>query len=95
MRVKVEIKDTITRDLKDKLKTLKTLYKDSHKEFVSLTPIDKGNARRKTKLQNNAIVADYPYAQRLDEGWSKQAPKGMTEPFEQWLDKKIKTTFGK
>ena len=95
MRVKVEIKDNITGDLKNKMKSMKTLYKESLQEFVSLTPIDKGNARRNTKLSNNAIVANYPYAQRLDEGYSKQAPKGMVEPFEKWLDKKIKTTFGK
>lgn len=56
------------------------------KKFRELTPKDQGNARRKTKLQsNNTIVADYPYAVRLNEGWSKQAPKGMVEPFLKWL----------
>jgi hypothetical protein len=49
MRVKVEIKDNITGDLKNKIKSMKTLYKESLQEFVSLTPIDKGNARRNTK----------------------------------------------
>lgn len=39
-----------------------------------------GNARRKTVLKNNEIQANYPYAQRLEEGYSSQAPKGMTEP---------------
>lgn len=39
-----------------------------------------GNARRKTILRGNQIEANYPYAQRLEEGWSSQAPKGMTEP---------------
>ena len=39
-----------------------------------------GNARRKTVLRSNEIQANYPYAQRLEEGWSSQAPKGMTEP---------------
>lgn len=39
-----------------------------------------GNARRKTVLRGNQIEANYPYAQRLEEGWSSQAPKGMTEP---------------
>lgn len=39
-----------------------------------------GNARRKTVLRGNEIQANYPYAQRLEEGWSSQAPDGMTEP---------------
>ena len=39
-----------------------------------------GNARRKTQLRGNEIQANYPYAQRLEEGYSTQAPKGMTEP---------------
>lgn len=39
-----------------------------------------GNARRNTVLKNNEIQANYPYAQRLEEGYSSQAPKGMTEP---------------
>jgi hypothetical protein len=39
-----------------------------------------GNARRNTKLQNNNIDANYPYAKRLEEGYSSQAPNGMTEP---------------
>lgn len=39
-----------------------------------------GNARRKTTLKNNTIDANYPYAKRLDEGYSSQAPDGMTEP---------------
>ena len=39
-----------------------------------------GNARRKTVLRSNEIQANYPYAKRLEEGWSSQAPKGMTEP---------------
>lgn len=39
-----------------------------------------GNARRKTVLQGNEIQANYPYAVRLEEGYSSQAPKGMTEP---------------
>ena len=34
----------------------------------------------KTTLRNKQIKSGYPYAGRLDEGWSKQAPKGMTEP---------------
>lgn len=48
--------------------------------FVRTTPIKTGNARRSTSLNNNEIDANYPYAGKLDNGYSKQAPKGMTEP---------------
>ena len=46
------------------------------------TPIDKGNARRSTRLTNKnlTIFSDYPYAGRLDDGYSKQSPKGFTDP---------------
>lgn len=39
-----------------------------------------GHARRKTVLKGNEVQANYPYAQRLEEGYSSQAPNGMTEP---------------
>lgn len=56
------------------------ITKFAYKEFVDNTPIRSGNARRNTKLRGNIIDADYPYAQRLEEGYSRQSPKGMTEP---------------
>lgn len=52
----------------------------AYKAFVKNTPIRSGNARRKTKKTNNSIDANYAYAQRLEEGYSRQAPNGMTEP---------------
>lgn len=48
--------------------------------FKDLTPIDTGNAKRKTRLSGNEITTNYPYAQRLDTGYSKQAPEGMSKP---------------
>jgi hypothetical protein len=71
-----------------------------HAEFVKNTPIDKGNARRSTRLQNNTIIADYPYSQSLEDGHSRQAPRGMVEPTEQWIQKEVNrrlkgTTNGK
>lgn len=51
--------------------------------FVNKTPVRSGNARRNTRLENdNTIVAAYPYAERLDDGYSKQAPNGMVRPTE-------------
>lgn len=49
--------------------------------FRSITPEATGNAKKRTTKQgSDTIFADYPYAQRLDKGWSKQAPDGMSKP---------------
>lgn len=70
---------------------LQQLPQETHKEFVATTPIDTGNARRSTSLQNNKIIrARYPYASRLDKGWSRQAPKGMTRPTKEWMRQRIR-----
>ena len=53
---------------------------EAHKHFKDITPIRNGNARRRTRLSGNKIVADYGYAGRLDEGASRQAPEGMSDP---------------
>ena len=62
---------------------------EAYKHFKEVTPERSGNAKRKTRLDGNKIVADYPYSQRLDEGYSKQAPKGMVEPTEQWIQQEV------
>lgn len=61
--------------------------------LVNKTPIKSGNAQRKTKLINNksTIVSDYAYADRLDNGSSKQAPKGYTEPTIEYMKKLVKS----
>jgi hypothetical protein len=48
--------------------------------FVKSTPIKSGNARRHTVKAATEIDANYPYAVRLDNGWSRQSPKGMVAP---------------
>jgi hypothetical protein len=73
----------------------KNISQVAYKTFVDNTPIGDpnrwktkykpknykpGNARRKTVLKGNEIQANYPYAKRLEEGYSSQAPDGMTEP---------------
>lgn len=72
----------ITNRLNKVLETLNVekVSQVAYKAFVKNTPIRSGNARRKTKKSGNTIDANYPYAQRLEEGYSKQAPNGMTEP---------------
>jgi hypothetical protein len=93
--VDVTVNDKMTGQLVKIKQQLQAVPAQAHKEFVALTPIDKGNARRKTVLQGNQIQANYPYAQRLDEGWSKQAPRGIVRPWEQWFRKRIKQIMGK
>lgn len=83
----------------DQLKTvraqLSTLPQEAYRHFVSVTPIDTGNARRSTSLQNKTIRANYPYAKRLDEGWSNQAKRGMVKPTEEFIRKRVKQITGK
>jgi len=75
-------------------KELQSLPKEVYGFWVNTTPKDTGQARRKTKLKKDIIHADYPYAKRLDEGWSQKAPKGMSEPtgkfIEQYLQRKMR-----
>ena len=84
-------------NIKKKLKAfgvdLKQLKKDSLVEFKALTPIRSGNARRRTTLSGSTIEANYPYAGKLDDGASTQAPRGMVEPFQKWFSKQVKRIF--
>lgn len=81
----------IVRKLQDLEKALdpKKLAKEAYRVFSNATPVRTGNARSKTKLSNEDIVANYPYASRLDEGYSKQAPRGMTTPTEEFIQEYI------
>lgn len=66
------------------------LAQEAYKFFRSVTPIKTGNARRNTHLVGDTIEADYPYAQRLDNGYSKQSPSGMTRPTDKFVQDYIK-----
>jgi hypothetical protein len=76
-------------------KVAKTLPKETYDYFVDSTPIRTGNARRSTKLRGDIIDANYAYAERLDNGYSRQAPKGMSGPTEKFLEKRINDLIGK
>jgi hypothetical protein len=71
------------------------MAEEAHKVFLKNTPVRTGNARRNTELQRNNIVADYPYATRLDQGWSRQSPQGMSQPTIEFLQGYIKKNLGK
>jgi hypothetical protein len=87
IEVKIDFKDAITGDITKLKRELGAVPKAAVTEYQKLTPVKSGNARKRTTLRGNTIQANYPYAQRLDEGYSKQAPKGMTKPWELWLQK--------
>lgn len=57
--------------------------------FKNKTPVRSGNARSRTQTVDKRIGANYGYAGRLDEGWSKQAPQGMSDPTIDYFEKQI------
>ena len=68
---------------------------EAHKDFVKNTPIDTGNARRSTSLRNgDTIDARYNYANRLNEGSSRQARRGMTEPTIESIRQNVRQILG-
>lgn len=71
----------------------KELARVAYTTFKEYTPMRSGNAKKNTRLKGDTIHADYPYAKRLDEGYSKQkGGVGMSEPtlkaIQEYLDKK-------
>jgi hypothetical protein len=66
-----------------------TLPREAYNEFRANTPVRSGNAFRKTTLRGSTIEANYPYAERLDDGYSPLKPQGMTEPTEKFLEKRV------
>ena len=78
----------ITNAIGDSMSSTYNFYKDK-------TPVRSGNARSKTKFNKNRniINSNYDYAGRLDKGWSKQAPKGFTDPSLDFLEKEITKRF--
>lgn len=89
--MKIKIKTDSVDKMLDKLLLMpEEVMESAYVFFRNQTPIREGNARNRTKLQGKLTIgAKYPYAGRLDEGWSKQAPKGMTEPTLKEIDKLV------
>lgn len=74
------------------------VMKDSFDYFKQITPVRSGNAKNNTRLSNNTIEANYPYAAVLDAGrrrtgnkmtGSEQAPRGMSGPTLAYMKKQI------
>ena len=68
----------------------KILINEAGDYFQNITPIKTGNARSNTYTNGDTIRAAYNYAGRLDEGSSRQAPQGMSEPTIKFIDKRLK-----
>lgn len=75
---------------------LKKIPRQAYNFWVAETPKKTGNARRSTSFVNNKTIwAKYPYAKRLNEGWSKQAPDGMVEPTTRFITTKLRQILRK
>lgn len=70
----------ITNDL-----TGKKLAEEGFTYFRAITPYRSGNAQNNTSLRGDTITANYPYATRLDNGYSRQAPNGMSKPTDEHM----------
>ena len=79
--------DKISTSVKKKIAQLDAVPAQAYTFFKAHTPIKTGNARSRTTLKKDTIVAAYPYAQQLDDGRSRQAPDGMTKPTEAFVKK--------
>lgn len=89
MKHQLDIRDNITADLIRFQQQLDNLPQEALEVFVKHTPVDTGNARRRTRLQNDTINANYSYAGKLDNGHSRQSPEGMTKPTEQFITDRV------
>ena len=89
MTVRLE-KDTISPSIAKMKAALELLPRQAYTQWVKDTPIRSGNARRKTRLNKDTIEAQYPYAEKLDEGLSKQAPKGMSVPVQKFIEQQMR-----
>lgn len=68
----------ISQDILPKIdQFLDGFIKETYDRVVKRTPIDTGNAREHYKINKHDIENDVPYIERLEYGWSKQAPAGM------------------
>lgn len=89
MKFKIQESDQLTSKLNEQQLGLRQILPKAFRFFRNITPKDQGNARRNTYIQGNEIKANYPYAEPLDKGHSKQAPKGMTQPTIEYIKRLV------
>lgn len=93
MSLKFKISSNIGRNIDAVQSKLRQLPQQAYAVFVANTPKKSGNARSKTKLRGRVIEADYAYAERLDDGYSKKSPNGMSEPTQTFIEKRLEKIF--
>jgi hypothetical protein len=87
--VKFTIQDKLTSSVSRIQRQLDRVPREAFQFFVKETPIRTGNARRNTYLKQAVIYASYPYARRLNTGWSRQSPEGMTNPTRKFIKQRV------
>jgi hypothetical protein len=87
--------DKMTQDLKNRIAELDRLPEEALAVWVENTPVASGRARSQTKLQKNTIFADYDYAVPLDNGSSRQSPRGMSKPTGDFIKNKTRKILRK
>jgi len=104
IQLTVNMKDTMGPWIRSVQAQLKNLPREAFQEFKKITPVDTGNARRNTTRQGSVIDANYNYATVLDKGrhmtnkgmrGSKQAPRGMTKPTQEFIQRRVKQITGR
>jgi hypothetical protein len=93
--VDIKIKSNFA-NFKNRTQAIQRKLDDLPKEFLPVvrknTPIDTGNARRNTIIKDSTTIrSDYPYAERLENNWSKQTRgQGFIKPSLRWLNQRIR-----
>jgi hypothetical protein len=104
IKLTVDVKDSMGPWIRDVQAQLKNLPREAFQEFKKITPVDTGNARRSTSRKGNVIDANYNYATVLDKGrhmtnngmrGSKQAPRGMSTPTKEFIQRRVKQITGR
>ena len=76
------------------LKALDDLPEFAQEAMKKHTPYRSGNARRNTNLQGNTVVANYSYAQRLEDNYSSQTEgQGIIAPTEKDIQDEVDRRF--
>lgn len=104
VQLKIDMKNTTGPWIRSIIQQLNNIPREAYQEFVKITPIDTGNAKRSTSRKGDTIHANYAYAQVLDKGrhmtnsgmrGSKQAPRGMTKPTQEFVARRVKAIIGR
>jgi hypothetical protein len=71
-------------------KAFNTLPDYALRTMRAYTPYRTGNARRNTRLQGSSVIADYAYAQRLEDNHSPQTMgQGIIAPTETAIQREV------